>query len=506
LRTLILDTGGWSIKHGTVLQQPKSQSELQFDSTSEGASIPIRDSNSTTNPNSNTPSPPQEPSQSPNLSAKAKHQLATLLSDQINTIHNKSQLKVTFPQERGYTTDLGVQFQIWGHVLEKEGFDCHHPYSNGGVPAFFPSISNKKKGVKNSSTKKKRNVSSGIPVTEQQQQTIMTHAGSILLLSQPFTPRCILEREDEVWFRDFGFGRVARRLGQCCSAYRYLRHLCKVKDAPVVVSDDDLVGEATGSGGLLGTTNDNKVVQSNTGITSSSTTTTSDSILYNNGIIDDETGCCCVVDCGFSLTHIVPTYEGRAIEIAIRRINIGGKLLTNHLKELISYRQWNMMDEFFIVNEVKESLCFVSNNFSKEIKDARHCREGARWFDRNFVLPDFVETFRGCIRLPRVLQMEKDMEEWDGEERRKREKKRLVEEMMGSSSETVDENGDADANTNDGKVGEHHIKSKNYKTIQTKNMKMTTTTMMTAIPITKPTTRYVDESSNNDTPKYCDEN
>lgn len=36
----------------------------------------------------------------------------------------------------------------------------------------------------------------------------------------------------------------------------------------------------------------------------------------------------------------------------IRRVNVGGKLLTNYLKEVISYRQWNMMDEFLIINQV----------------------------------------------------------------------------------------------------------------------------------------------------------
>ena len=33
-------------------------------------------------------------------------------------------------------------------------------------------------------------------------------------------------------------------------------------------------------------------------------------------------------------------------------LNVGGKLLTNYLKELISYRQWNMMEEYFLINEV----------------------------------------------------------------------------------------------------------------------------------------------------------
>jgi hypothetical protein len=36
----------------------------------------------------------------------------------------------------------------------------------------------------------------------------------------------------------------------------------------------------------------------------------------------------------------------------IRRVNVGGKLLTNYLKEVISYRAWNMMDETYLVNEV----------------------------------------------------------------------------------------------------------------------------------------------------------
>ena len=33
-------------------------------------------------------------------------------------------------------------------------------------------------------------------------------------------------------------------------------------------------------------------------------------------------------------------------------MNVGGKLLTNYLKEVVSYRQWNMMDEFKIIDQV----------------------------------------------------------------------------------------------------------------------------------------------------------
>jgi actin-related protein 6 len=53
------------------------------------------------------------------------------------------------------------------------------------------------------------------------------------------------------------------------------------------------------------------------------------------------------------------------------RIDIGGKLLTNHLKEVISYRHYNMMSETFIVNEIKEACCFVSRSFASDLELCR---------------------------------------------------------------------------------------------------------------------------------------
>lgn len=53
------------------------------------------------------------------------------------------------------------------------------------------------------------------------------------------------------------------------------------------------------------------------------------------------------------------------------RMDVGGKLLTNQLKEVVSYRQWNMMDETYIMNRAKESCCYVSTQF---IADLENCR------------------------------------------------------------------------------------------------------------------------------------
>lgn len=44
-------------------------------------------------------------------------------------------------------------------------------------------------------------------------------------------------------------------------------------------------------------------------------------------------------------------------------IDIGGKVLTNHLKTLISFRHWNMMDQTHVVNRIKEQSCYVSADF-----------------------------------------------------------------------------------------------------------------------------------------------
>ena len=42
--------------------------------------------------------------------------------------------------------------------------------------------------------------------------------------------------------------------------------------------------------------------------------------------------------------------------------------LTNYLKELISFRQYNMMEDTWLVNALKERLCFVAQNYELEME------------------------------------------------------------------------------------------------------------------------------------------
>ncbi|KAG0411517.1 hypothetical protein HPB47_011345 [Ixodes persulcatus] len=63
---------------------------------------------------------------------------------------------------------------------------------------------------------------------------------------------------------------------------------------------------------------------------------------------------CLVVDTGFSFTHLAPYLKGRLCKAGVARINLGGKALTNHLKDL-----------------VKEDACFVSTKFWEDMDIAR---------------------------------------------------------------------------------------------------------------------------------------
>lgn len=106
---------------------------------------------------------------------------------------------------------------------------------------------------------------------------------------------------------------------------------------------------------------------------------------------------CIVVDSGFSFTHIIPYVKGNKFLNGVRRLNVGGKLLTNHLKDIISYRQYNVMEETYVINQVKEDTCYVAENINEELKLAAKLGT-ANNIVRNYVLPDFNNIRRGYIQ------------------------------------------------------------------------------------------------------------
>jgi len=117
--------------------------------------------------------------------------------------------------------------------------------------------------------------------------------------------------------------------------------------------------------------------------------------------------CMIVVDSGFSFTHVVPILSGQVVWNAVKRLDVGGKLLTNQLKELVSFRQWNMMDETYIMNHVKETCCYVSTHFGKDLDICRQDPKGNS-IVQEYILPDFSTNRQGRIRQPNDIIAETD--------------------------------------------------------------------------------------------------
>jgi len=118
---------------------------------------------------------------------------------------------------------------------------------------------------------------------------------------------------------------------------------------------------------------------------------------YRNKLHHPEEKCCLVIDCGFSFTHIVPYVMGKRVRSCVKRIDVGGKLLTNHLKEIISYRQLHVLDETHVMNGCKEDCCYVSQDWEGDVKVAKK-RGKENHIARDYVLPDFTSIRRGFMK------------------------------------------------------------------------------------------------------------
>ena len=117
--------------------------------------------------------------------------------------------------------------------------------------------------------------------------------------------------------------------------------------------------------------------------------------------------CCTVVDSGFSFTHAFPVIDNMVQKESVKRVNVGGKLLTNYLKELVSYRQWNMMDETNIMEDVKEKLSYITNDYYNELQSSLRGKKDRSFvaedpFGRRlrqlYVLPDFHHILKGFVK------------------------------------------------------------------------------------------------------------
>ena len=116
---------------------------------------------------------------------------------------------------------------------------------------------------------------------------------------------------------------------------------------------------------------------------------------------------CVVLDIGFSATTCVPVVDGVTWENHTRRLPLGGKFLTNWLKEQLSFRQFNLMEEFSLVDRCKKAVCFTSLDFASDIERSRRAAQrladtGRRDDDviARYALPDFAKRLPDRLLTP----------------------------------------------------------------------------------------------------------
>lgn len=197
---------------------------------------------------------------------------------------------------------------------------------------------------------------------KQQQQSpaitkILPQTCAVLLTVPPHCPRVILDQILFVWMEDFGFSHVGLCHGSLCAASAQQKQ-------------------------------------------------------------HDALHTCTLVDLGWSATHVVPCYKGQVIRpCAIRRMPLAGRHLINMWKYYTSYRQWNLMDQDWILRDVMEKTAYASLNFAHDMSEARKVPAGRRHFDCEYILPDFQNTFRGQVRMKAVQQQaEEDSDDEDDDD------------------------------------------------------------------------------------------
>ncbi|KAK0644373.1 actin family [Cercophora newfieldiana] len=113
-----------------------------------------------------------------------------------------------------------------------------------------------------------------------------------------------------------------------------------------------------------------------------------------------------LVDSGYSHTTVTPILQGRPLHQAVRRLDVGGKLMTNYLTRLLSVRHFDMRNDTYVVNEMKETACYVSMDFKGDLEKTWKGTRGERkpeylsgaGIAKDYVLPDSHTRFHGEVR------------------------------------------------------------------------------------------------------------
>ena len=112
-------------------------------------------------------------------------------------------------------------------------------------------------------------------------------------------------------------------------------------------------------------------------------------IFATNSLPKEPFQCEFVIESGHSSTHFVPFFAQTPLNYAIKRLNIGGRLLTKHLLEIIKFKYLQMKNSIQLVGDIKEKLCYFAKDFDSEIKKRK------REILMHYILPDSIIQRKG---------------------------------------------------------------------------------------------------------------
>lgn len=136
----------------------------------------------------------------------------------------------------------------------------------------------------------------------------------------------------------------------------------------------------------------------------------------SSGLVSLPMECLLVIDSGYSYTTILPCFQGRPIQRAVRRLDFGGKHLTSLLKETISVRHFDLHQDTKIVNDIKEDTAYISRDLKLDLerswkgnrsvtatsqpsgRDVLKQHDQIEETRTDYVLPDGVTLLRGYAR------------------------------------------------------------------------------------------------------------